>query len=96
MNKRREIRIRKCIVTGERHQKAELLRIVRLDGVAVIDPTGTRAGRGAYITPDIDVIKKAKKKNAFARALRMKVDEKIYDELLETVGEKVTGGDLVD
>ena len=83
-------------MTGERHQKAELLRIVRLDGVAVIDPTGTRAGRGAYITPDIDVIKKAKKKNAFARALRMKVDEKIYDELLETVGEKVTGGDLVD
>ena len=89
-------------MTGERHQKVELLRIVRVDGVAVIDPTGTRGGRGAYITPNIDVIKKAKKKNAFARALRMKVDENIYDELLEMAGEKATGddkatgGDLID
>lgn len=86
MSKKREIRVRKCVATGERLQKAGLLRVVRVDGVAVIDPTGERAGRGAYIMPDIDVIKKAKKKNAFSRALRMKVDEKIYDELLEMVG----------
>ena len=84
--KKREIRVRKCVVTGERSQKAEMLRVVRVDGVVVIDPTGIRAGRGAYITPDANVIKKAKKKNVFARALRIKVDEKIYDELLEMVG----------
>ena len=87
MSRKREIPIRKCIVTGKRHEKAELLRIVRVDGVAVIDLTGTRAGRGAYVTPHIDVIKKAQKKNAIARALRMKVDAQIYDELLEMVGD---------
>jgi len=85
MSKKREVRVRKCVATNMRHQKEKLLRVVRVDGVAVIDSTGTRAGRGAYITPDVDLIKKAKKKNAFARALRMKVDEKIYDELLEMV-----------
>ena len=89
MSKNKEIPIRKCIVTGARCQKAELLRIVRIDGVAVIDLTGTRAGRGAYVMPHSDVIKKAKKKNAIARALRMKVDTQIYDELLEMVGEAV-------
>jgi len=89
MSKKREIRIRKCIVTGHRLKKDELLRIVRADGVAIMDPTGVLAGRGAYITPDVDVIKKAKKKNSFARALRMKVDNEIYDELLEMVGELI-------
>ena len=86
-NKKREIRVRKCVATNQRHQKADLLRVVRVDKNVIIDPTGTREGRGAYITADAEIIKKAKKKNAFARALRMKVDEKIYDELLERVGE---------
>ena len=83
---KREILVRKCVATGERLQKDELLRIVCVDGVAVIDPTRTRAGRGAYIKPDANMIKKARKKNALGKALRMKVDEKIYDELLELVG----------
>ena len=87
MNSKRNIPIRKCVATGKRLPKAELLRITCVDGAAVIDPTGIRSGRGAYIMPDINIIKKAKKKNAFARALRIKVDEKIYDELLEAVGD---------
>ena len=86
---KREIRVRKCVVTGVRMQKVELLRVVRVDGHVAIDLTGQRAGRGAYITPNADVIKKAKKKNSFARALRMKVDETIYDELLEMVGDLI-------
>ena len=93
MSKKRELPIRKCVVTGHRLHKDELLRIVRADGVAVIDATGTLAGRGAYIISDADVIKKAKKKNSFTRALRIKVDEKVYDKLLEMVDDKVTGGD---
>ena len=85
MKKKREILIRKCVASGKRYQKDELLRIVRLGGTAVIDLTGLYEGRGAYITPDAKLIKKAKKKNALARALRMKIDEAIYDELLEMV-----------
>ena len=92
-SKKREILVRKCVATGNRLPKAELLRIVRLDGVPEVDRTGVRAGRGAYITPNLEVIKKAKKKNAFARALRMKVDGKIYDELLEIVGKEKEFGD---
>ena len=87
MSKKKETQVRKCIVTGQRHQKDELLRIARVDGVVIIDPTGTCAGRGAYIIANTETIKKAKKKNALARALRMKVDEKIYDELLSIVGD---------
>ena len=85
MKKKREILVRKCVATGNRLPKTELLRIVSVDGVVVIDPTGKREGRGAYITPDADMIKKARKRNAFAKSLRMKVDEAIYDELIEMV-----------
>jgi predicted RNA-binding protein YlxR (DUF448 family) len=85
MSKKREVRVRKCVATNMRHQKEELLRVVCVDGVAVIDSTGIREGRGAYIMPDEDLIQQAKKKNAFSRALRMNVDEKIYDALLEMV-----------
>ena len=85
MSRKREVKVRKCVATNERHQKDKLLRIVRVDGVAVIDLLGTRDGRGAYITPDVDVINVAKKKNSFAKALRMRVDVKIYDELLEMI-----------
>ena len=87
MSKKREIRIRKCVATGKRVQQAELIRVACVDGHVVIDLAGMCPGRGAYITPDVNVIEKAKKKNPFARALRMKVNEKIYDELLEIVGE---------
>ena len=86
-SKKREILIRKCVASGDRLKKDELLRIVCVNGVATIDHTGIRPGRGAYIMPDANLIKKAKKKNALAKALRKKIDEKIYDELLDTVGD---------
>lgn len=86
MRKKKENRIRKCVATNVRYPKTELLRVVRIDGTVKIDPLGTCEGRGAYIVPDVDIIKKAKKKNAFSRALRMKVDEAIYDELAQIVG----------
>ena len=95
MSKKREIRIRKCVATGKRYQKDELLRIARVDGVVIIDPTGTFPGRGAYIIADADVIKKAKKKNAFSKSLHVKVDEQIYDELLSMVDEKRVRQDSV-
>jgi len=85
MSKIREIQVRKCVVTHERLPKSKLLRVVRVDGIAVIDSSGVRGGRGAYIIPDIEIIKKAKKKNSFARALRMKIDGEIYDELIALV-----------
>jgi len=80
-----EANIRKCVVTGERLNKERLLRVVRIDGAVKVDVNGNINGRGAYITPQLEVIKKAQKKNAFARALRMKVEEDVYLDLLELV-----------
>ena len=54
--------MRTCIVTKEKCEKKDLLRIVRTpEGIVIVDPTGKANGRGAYLKKDIDVIKSGKK-----------------------------------
>ena len=78
--------MRKCIATGEMKPKKELVRIVRSkDGDVSIDPTGKKSGRGAYLSKEKDAILLAKKKNTIANHLEVKIEESLYDELLELI-----------
>ena len=66
----RKIPMRTCIVTKEKLQKQQLIRIVRTpDGNVVIDKTGKANGRGAYLKLDKDVILKAKQTKALDKKL---------------------------
>jgi predicted RNA-binding protein YlxR (DUF448 family) len=48
--KPRHIPLRTCVACGESRPKRELIRIVRTpDGHVVLDPTGKKSGRGAYL-----------------------------------------------
>jgi predicted RNA-binding protein YlxR (DUF448 family) len=48
--KKRKVPMRKDIVTGEMMPKRELIRVVRnKEDEVSVDPTGKKAGRGAYI-----------------------------------------------
>ena len=50
MNKVKKVPLRKCVITGEQHQKSEMFRVVRTpEGDVVLDNTGKTRGRGAYI-----------------------------------------------
>ncbi len=51
------------------------------EGEVSIDFIGKANGRGAYICPDIECLKKAHKRDALSRALQTKIDETIYDKL---------------
>lgn len=54
--------MRTCVVTKEKLEKRDLIRVVRTPvGEVEIDLTGKMNGRGAYIKKDINVIEKAKK-----------------------------------
>jgi len=49
----KHIPLRSCISCGQQLSKGELVRIVRTpDGSVVVDPTGKRSGRGAYLCHD--------------------------------------------
>ena len=63
--KKRKIPLRTCVVTGEKLDKREMLRIVRDKDLNVkVDLTGKMNGRGAYIKKDIKVLEEAIKKKS--------------------------------
>ncbi|WP_091836169.1 RNase P modulator RnpM [Marininema halotolerans] len=80
--KTRKVPMRKCVASQEMFPKKELIRVVRTpDGEVQIDPTGKQSGRGAYLRAEADYVEMAKKRKALERALKMKVNDELYDEL---------------
>ena len=61
----RKIPMRRCVATGERCEKRELLRIVRTpEGTLAIDSTGKLNGHGAYLKKSEEAFMTAKKNGA--------------------------------
>ena len=77
---------RMCIVTHEKKDKRDLLRIVRTpEGEVVIDLTGKVNGKGAYICKDLDVLDMAKKKKVFEGVFDIANLDNIYEEIKEYI-----------
>lgn len=65
---------RRCIATGELHDRARLLRfVVSPDGEIVPDVAARLPGRGLWLTPRRDIVDRAVAKRLFARAARRPV-----------------------
>ena len=80
--KQRKIPLRTCVVTGEKLDKRELLRIVRDKEKNVkVDLTGKMNGRGAYIKKDVNVLNEAIKKKSLDRKLECTISDEVYDEI---------------
>ena len=84
--KQRKIPMRTCVVTHEKCEKKDLLRVVRNnEGNVFVDDTLKANGRGAYLKKDKDVIEKARTSKVLERHLEVKIDNSIYDELLTKI-----------
>ena len=82
----RKIPMRTCVVTREKYEKKDLLRVVRdNNGNVFVDNTNKANGRGAYLKKDKEVILKAKDTKVLERHLEIKIPESIYDELLKKI-----------
>lgn len=82
----KKVPMRTCVVTGEKCEKRDLIRVVRdKDGQVTIDVTGKTNGRGAYLKRDIDVINRAKKNKILDRRLEVVVPDSIYEELVSMI-----------
>ena len=74
--------MRSCVVTLEKLDKNELIRVVKnKDGEVFIDETGKANGRGAYLKKDLEVIKKCKKNKILDKKLEVEIPDSIYEEL---------------
>ena len=73
---------RQCMGCRERKPKKEMIRVVRgTDGTVSLDFGGKMNGRGAYICPNPECLKKALRSKALDRSLEVTIPEEIYDRL---------------
>lgn len=80
--KTRKIPLRICIGCREKKPKKELIRVVRTpQGEVDLDPTGKKPGRGAYLCPRADCLKKAIKGRRLEKNLQQQVSAAVLDEL---------------
>ena len=73
---------RQCMGCRERMEKRQLIRVVRTpEGEVTLDFSGKLNGRGAYICPKAECLKKAQKSKALDRSLEVTIPEEVYDRL---------------
>lgn len=73
---------RQCMGCRERKAKKELIRIVRdTDGIVRLDFGGKVNGRGAYICPNPECLKKVRKSRALERSLEAPIPDEVYERL---------------
>ncbi|WP_191988829.1 RNase P modulator RnpM [Companilactobacillus kedongensis] len=91
----RKIPMRKDILTSKMYPKREMVRIVKdKDGNISIDPTGKKAGRGAYVGLNPEAVKKAKSQKILEKVFSHAVPSEFYDELFDFVDHQKARMDL--
>lgn len=74
---------RQCMGCRERKAKRDMLRVVRqTDGTVSLDFGGKVNGRGAYVCPDPECLKKAQKSRALERCLETDIPQEVYDRMI--------------
>ncbi|MFU0826550.1 MAG: YlxR domain-containing protein [Lachnoclostridium sp.] len=82
MSKTRKIPQRQCTGCGEMKSKKEMIRVIRTpEENILIDTTGKKNGRGAYICRSIECFQKAVKNHGLERSLKVAIPREVYDEL---------------
>ena len=78
----KKIPMRQCLGCREMKPKRELIRVVRSpEGNISLDFKGKASGRGAYVCPNPQCLKKAIKARALERAFSMQIPPEIYESL---------------
>lgn len=87
MNKK--VPMRQCVGCGEMKSKKELLRVIKTaENEILLDNTGKQNGRGAYLCPDGECLKKAIKTKGLERSLKTVIPQEVIENLtkeMETI-----------
>ena len=88
MNTVKKIPMRKCVGCQEMKNKKEILRILKTsDEGIVLDATGRKNGRGAYICRSKECLKKAIANKGIERSLKEPIPQEVYEELSKELEE---------
>jgi len=80
----KKVPMRQCVGCAEMKSKKELLRILKTpEEEVVLDTTGRKNGRGAYICASMECLKKAQKSKGLERSLKTAIPAEVYQSLEE-------------
>lgn len=88
--KSKKIPMRQCVGCKEMKNKREMMRVLKTaEGPIVIDTTGRKNGRGAYLCMTKDCLAKARKNKGLERSFKMSIPDEVYDKLEKEFDEDV-------
>lgn len=75
---------RQCVGCGENKEKKNMIRVLKSSEEQILlDDTGKKNGRGAYICKNMACLEKAIKNKGLERSLKIAIPQPVYDELLK-------------
>lgn len=74
--------MRQCIGCGTMKSKKEMMRVLKTaeEGI-ILDKTGKKNGRGAYVCVSMECLKQARKSRGLERSFKMSIPNEVYDSL---------------
>lgn len=88
MSTTRKIPQRVCVGCGEMKSKKEMLRVLKTaEGEILLDATGKKNGRGAYLCFSRECLTKAIKGKGLERSFKMSIPKEVYDKLEKEMDE---------
>lgn len=88
----KKVPLRQCVGCREMMPKKELLRVIRTpEDEVLLDPTGKKNGRGAYLCFRGECLRKARKSKGLERSLKASIPEAVYDKLEKEMESLETG-----
>ena len=90
--KSKKVPMRLCVGCGEMQPKKELIRVLKdAEGAILLDFTGKKSGRGAYLCKNMDCFAAAKKGHRLERSFGCRVAEEVYKEMEDALQTELAG-----
>lgn len=78
----KKISMRQCVGCGEMKNKKDMMRVLKsAEGPIVLDMTGRKNGRGAYLCMNKECLVRAQKNKGLERSFKMSIPAAIYENL---------------
>ena len=82
MGVNKKVPMRKCVGCQEMKSKKEMIRVIRTsEGEFLLDATGRKNGRGAYLCPNGGCLEKAVKNKGLERSFKQAIPKEVYEAL---------------
>ena len=74
--------VRMCVGCQEMKNKKEMIRVIKTpEGTFMLDATGKKNGRGAYVCPSEECLQLARKNKGVERSFKQAIPAEVYESL---------------